>query len=90
MGTMNQLGCRRGSTVAGGDAQATDTPEVFLAKLGTALGAQPQADAELATILTAHLIKADPAQNAVASAKDAILKLAAERASRQGGGAEHG
>ena len=76
--------------MAGGDAQATDSREASLAELGTALGAQPGADAELATILAAYLIKADPAQNAVASAKDAILKLAAERASRQGGDAEHG
>ncbi len=76
--------------MAGGDAQETDSPEAFLAKLGTALGAQPGADAELATILAAYLIKAVSAQNAVASAKDAILKLAARRAARQGGDAEHG
>lgn len=38
-------------------------------------------DAGLAEILKAHILKVAPAQNAVAQAKDAILKLAAERAS---------
>ncbi|UPJ68333.1 hypothetical protein [Bradyrhizobium sp. 191] len=37
-------------------------------------------DAGLADILKTHILKAVPAQNAVAQAKDAVLKLAGERA----------
>ncbi|MCK1606511.1 hypothetical protein IVB02_35240 [Bradyrhizobium sp. 166] len=37
-------------------------------------------DAGLADILKTHILKAQPAQNAVAQAKDAVLKLAGERA----------
>lgn len=37
-------------------------------------------DVGLANILKTHILKAAPAQNAVVQAKDAILKLAAERA----------
>jgi hypothetical protein len=34
----------------------------------------------MADILAAHILKAAPVQNAIAQAKEAILKLAAERA----------
>ncbi len=36
-------------------------------------------DVGLADILKTHILKVAPAQNAVAQAKDAILKLAGER-----------
>ena len=62
------------------DANAADTPEEFLKVLGKSLKDTEGIDAGLADILEAHILKAAPAQNAVAQAKDAILKLAAERA----------
>lgn len=63
-----------------GEAEPADSPEVFLATLGESLKQGESLDAGLAEILKAHILKAAPAQNAVAQAKDAILKLAAERA----------
>lgn len=57
-----------------------ESPEVFLTTLGESLTQREGVDADLADILKTHILKAAPAQNAVAQAKDAILKLAAERA----------
>ena len=56
-----------------------DTPHNFLNALGQSLKTAEGVDAGVANILEAHILKAAPAQNAVAQAKDAILKLAAER-----------
>ncbi|NKX16670.1 hypothetical protein HGG75_17650 [Ochrobactrum pseudogrignonense] len=44
------------------------------------LKAKEGVDTDLAGILTTHILKAAPAPNAVVQAKDAIVKLAAERA----------
>lgn len=63
-----------------GEAEPADSPEVFLTTLGESLKQRESLDAGLAEILNVHILKAVPAQNAVAQAKDAILKLAAERA----------
>lgn len=63
-----------------GEAEPADSPEVFLTTLGESLKQRESLDTGLAEILKAHILKAAPAQNAVAQAKDAILKLAAERA----------
>ncbi|WP_171054002.1 hypothetical protein [Arenibacterium halophilum] len=61
-------------------AETADTPDVFLIALGENLKANEGVDVELADILGSHILKAAPAQNAVTHAKDAILKLASERA----------
>lgn len=62
------------------EAKPLETPDAFLTALGESLKAKEGVDADLATILTTHILKAAPAQNCVAQAKDAIEKLAAERA----------
>jgi hypothetical protein len=63
-----------------GGAKSADTPEAFLDALGNSLKAKEGVDVALTDILQTHILKATPAQNAVAQAKDAILKLAGERA----------
>jgi hypothetical protein len=62
------------------DADVADTPDAFLKVLGESLKGKEGVDAGLADILKTHILKAVPAQNAVTQAKDAILKLAGERA----------
>ena len=56
------------------------SPGDFLGKLGKALRGKQNVDTGLADILALHILTATPAVDAVANAKDAILKLAAERA----------
>lgn len=63
-----------------GEAEPAESPEVFLTTLGESLTQREGVDADLADILKTHILKAVPAQNAVAQAKDAILKLAGQRA----------
>ncbi|WP_243980820.1 hypothetical protein [Methylobacterium sp. E-045] len=53
---------------------------MFLIALGQNLKEKKGIDAELAAILMTHILKAVTTQNAVAQAKEAILKLAVERA----------
>lgn len=62
------------------EADLADTPDAFLKALGESLKGKEGVDAGMADILKTHILKAAPAQNAVAQAKDAILKLAGERA----------
>lgn len=62
------------------ESKATETPEGFLGALSKKLKDKEHVDAGLADILTAHILLAFPAQNAVVQAKDAIVKLAAKRA----------
>lgn len=57
-----------------------ETPDAFLKALGESLKAKESVDIDLAAILTTHILKAAAAPNAVAQAKDAIVKLASERA----------
>jgi hypothetical protein len=64
-----------------GGAEPADTPDAFLKALGERLKGREGVDAGLADILKTHILKVVPAQNAVAQAKDAVLKLAGERAS---------
>ena len=64
----------------GDEVGSADTPNVFLEALGEGLKGKEGVDAALADILKTHILKAVPTQNAVAQAKDAILKLASERA----------
>ena len=74
------MGLEAGVVKVEADAKPLETPDAFLKALGDSLKAKEGVDAELAGILTTHILKAAPAQNAVAQAKDAIVKLAAERA----------
>lgn len=61
-------------------AETADTPDAFLTALGESLKGKEGVDVGMADILRTHILKADPAQNAVTRAKDAIVKLASERA----------
>jgi hypothetical protein len=61
-------------------AAEAESPADFLANLGNALREKEHIDLGLADILAKHLLTAAPAVDAVAKAKDAILKLAGERA----------
>lgn len=58
---------------------AVESPADFLVNLGKALRDSANIDVDLASILAEHLLTATPAVDAVAKAKDAILKLAVER-----------
>lgn len=62
------------------EADAVETPDGFLTSLGERLKAAEGIDTDLVDVLTAYILKAAPPQNAVAVAKDAILKLAIGRA----------
>ena len=64
----------------GEGADRAEGPEDFLANLGRVLRAQEGVDVELAEILATHLLTARPDADAVSKAKDAILKLASNRA----------
>ncbi len=61
-------------------AETADTPDAFLTALGESLKGKEGVDVGMADILRTHILKVDPAQNAVTQAKDAIVKLASERA----------
>ncbi len=61
-------------------AAEVETPADFLANLGNALRGNENVDVGLADILAKHLLTASPAVDALTKAKDAILKLASERA----------
>jgi hypothetical protein len=61
-------------------AETADTSDKFLIALGEILKGQEGVDVGMADILRTHILKAAPAQNAVTQAKEAILKLASERA----------
>ena len=62
------------------DNDTTETNDAFLNALGKNLKLKDGVDVNLSDILVTHVLNAEPAQNAVALAKDAILRLAAERA----------
>lgn len=62
------------------EVEPVDTPEVFLACVSDDLMASADADADLACILSDHLLTATPHANAVANAKAAIVSIAAKRA----------
>ena len=65
-------------------ADGTESSDKFLAKLGQALLEQDGADVDLAKILATHLLTAEPTDDAVSKAKDAIVKLARIRAASSG------
>lgn len=57
-----------------------ETPDAFLKALGNILQEKEGGDADLARILATHLLTSAPTKDAVAQAKEAITKLASERA----------
>jgi hypothetical protein len=61
-------------------AAEVETPADFLANLGNVLCGKENVDVGLADILAKHLLTALPTVDALTKAKDAILKLASERA----------
>jgi hypothetical protein len=70
--------------------EVADSPDEFLKALAGRLKGAVGVDDGIAGILEAHILKATPTQNAVSQAKDAILKLAAERASSPKPGGDNG
>lgn len=61
-------------------AEVVETPEAFLTGVVAALKASEVVDADLAAILSNHLLTVTPHENVIAIAKATILTLAAERA----------
>ena len=61
-------------------AEKADTAEVFLTNLSETLKASDGVDADLAAILTNHLLTITPQANAVADARSAIVAIALKRA----------
>jgi hypothetical protein len=59
---------------------AGDTSEEFLKSLAESLRSEENIDLGMADILVNHIIKVAPTLDAIDQAKDAILKLASERA----------
>ncbi|WP_157082118.1 hypothetical protein [Sphingomonas pruni] len=68
------------AALAAPEADVVETPEAFLTGVAAALKASDDVDAELAAILSDHLLTITPHNNLIANAKAAILALAAERA----------
>ena len=64
-------------------AAQVETVADFLANLDSTLRGKKDIDVGLVDILAKHLLTAAPTADAVANAKDAILKLAGERATRK-------
>ncbi|MBT2246924.1 hypothetical protein JQK15_25865 [Sphingobium sp. BHU LFT2] len=62
------------------EANIVETPEAFLTGVSKALKASDDVDAELAEILSDHLLTVTPHANSIVNAKAAILALAAKRA----------
>lgn len=61
-------------------AERPNTPTTFLTNLSEALKGTDGVDADLAGILTDHLLMVAPHANAAANAKAAIVELAGHRA----------
>jgi len=61
-------------------AEQPDTPTTFLTNLSETLKGTDGVDADLAGILTDHLLMIAPHANAAANAKAAIVELAGQRA----------
>jgi VIT1/CCC1 family predicted Fe2+/Mn2+ transporter len=68
------------STIVQEEVGPAETPDVFLAGVAEALKACADMDADLASILSDHLLTETPNSNAVANAKAAIVALAVKRA----------
>lgn len=68
------------AALAAPEADVVEAPEAFLTGVAAALKASDDVDAELAAILSDHLLTITPHDNVIANVKAAILTLAAERA----------
>ncbi len=68
------------STIVQAEVGPPETPDVFLAGVTKTLNASTDMDADLASILSDHLLTVTPHANAVANAKAAIVALAVKRA----------
>ncbi|WP_312530980.1 hypothetical protein [Paracoccus sp. (in: a-proteobacteria)] len=66
--------------VAAEEQDLVETPETFLTGISAALKASGEIDADLAAILSDHLLTVTPDANVIANARTAILLLAAKRA----------
>lgn len=62
------------------EVEPVETPDVFLAGVSEYLKASADVDADLASIISDHLLTATPHADAVANAKAAIVAIAAKRA----------
>lgn len=60
--------------------ESQENPDVFLSKLGENLQKEEGVDAHLTEILCKHILTTAPAKDAIAVAKNAIVKLAESRA----------
>lgn len=66
--------------LAAPEEDLVETPEAFLTGVSAALNASDEVDAELAAVLSDHLLTVTPHANVIANTKAAILTLAATRA----------
>lgn len=66
--------------LAAPEKDLVETPEAFLTGVSAALKASNDVDADLAAILSDHLLTVAPHANVIVNAKAAILALAAKRA----------
>ncbi len=62
------------------EVEPSETPDAFLASVFKTLKASADVDADLASILSEHLLTITPHASLVANARDAIIALAAKRA----------
>ena len=62
------------------DSDAAESPVTFLEELGKSLNSTDVTDAELAKIVSQHILTASPDEDCVEQAMTAIAKLAATRA----------
>ena len=62
------------------EGEPSETPDAFLAGVSKALKASADVDADLASILSDHLLTITPHASVVANATAAIVALAAKRA----------
>lgn len=69
------------AAAAAAERDLVETPEAFLTGVSDALKASDEVDADLAAILSDHLLTVAPHANVIAYAKAAILALASKRAS---------
>lgn len=68
------------AAVAAPEENLVETPEAFLTDVSAGLKASDGVDADLAAILSDHLLTVTPHANVVVNARAAILALAAKRA----------
>lgn len=68
------------AAVAAQEEDLMETPEAFLTSVSAALKALDKVDADLAAVLSDHLLTVTPHANVIANAQAAILSLATKRA----------